>query len=105
MADTNPQHLYTPEALEACEKALRTSDQNRTSKHHKIVELFAGMREFRSDSGAQATSVLNDVGLRKHVDNCDHLITHYFRIVRSVCPAFFVMKKITGSVARAGPSH
>lgn len=24
MADTNPQHLYTPEALEACEKALRT---------------------------------------------------------------------------------
>jgi len=24
MADPSPQHLYTPQALEACEKALRT---------------------------------------------------------------------------------
>lgn len=37
---------------------------------------------------------LSDVGLRKHVDSRNHLVDHYFRIVRSLRPAFFVMENV-----------
>jgi len=37
---------------------------------------------------------LSDVGLRRHVDNRNHLIDDYFRLVRSLRPKFFVMENV-----------
>jgi hypothetical protein len=45
MGDTNPQHLYTPEALEACEKALRTILTKIGPWGGKLI-LIGGMADF-----------------------------------------------------------
>jgi DNA (cytosine-5)-methyltransferase 1 len=37
---------------------------------------------------------LSDVGVRRHVDRRNHLIDHYFRLVRSLRPQFFVMENV-----------
>jgi DNA (cytosine-5)-methyltransferase 1 len=37
---------------------------------------------------------LSDVGLRRHVDSRNHLVDHYFRLVRSLKPQFFVMENV-----------
>jgi DNA (cytosine-5)-methyltransferase 1 len=37
---------------------------------------------------------LSDVGLRRHVDGRNHLVDHYFRLVRSLRPEFFVMENV-----------
>jgi len=37
---------------------------------------------------------LSDVGLRRHVDARNHLVDHYFRLVNSLRPQFFVMENV-----------
>jgi DNA (cytosine-5)-methyltransferase 1 len=37
---------------------------------------------------------LSDVGLRRHVDDRNHLVDHYFRLIRSLRPQFFVMENV-----------
>jgi DNA (cytosine-5)-methyltransferase 1 len=37
---------------------------------------------------------LSDVGLRRHVDGRNHLVDHYFPLVRSLRPQFFVMENV-----------
>lgn len=37
---------------------------------------------------------LSDVGLRRRVDDRNHLVDHYFRLVRSLRPEFFVMENV-----------
>jgi DNA (cytosine-5)-methyltransferase 1 len=37
---------------------------------------------------------LSEVGPRRHVDKRNHLVDHYFRLVRSVGPEFFVMENV-----------
>lgn len=37
---------------------------------------------------------LSDVGLRRHVDGRNHLVDHYFRLVHSLQPKFFVMENV-----------
>src|SRR5207249_8808875 len=37
---------------------------------------------------------LSDVGLRRHVDIRNHLVDHYFRLIRSLQPQFFVIENV-----------